>query len=67
MGIQAIGVIIVPVIGIMVLPLISYPIGVWALAIVEEFMGPPDKAGSCSWAELMQRVALTGDMIGFPA
>ena len=67
MGIEAVGVIVVPVICIPVLPFVSQLIGICALMIVKEFVGPTDETGSRSWTELVWCVALTSNVVGFSA
>ena len=56
-------IIIIPVIGIMVLLLISLPVSICTLVIIEEFVRPSNEAGPHGWAELVQHVALASDMI----
>jgi hypothetical protein len=65
-GIQVVWVTVIPIVYIAVFLFVGQAISVRALAIVKEFVEPTNKAGPHSWAELVQCVALTGDMIGFP-
>ena len=58
-------IVVVPVIGITVLPLISLLVSICTLAKVKELVRPSNEAGSHGWAKLMQHVALASDMISF--